>query len=385
MSDFLVAVFVNLSVLSMAAILSFLCTLLFIKVSHRLDFLDYPVGRKNHKKPMPFLGGASIFVSFWAVVFLGILICYLYEPEILGARSVPWIVPAVVYISPKLIGIFIGSLVILVVGMSDDKFAWSPLKKLLGQIIAAGILMSLGLTINLVTSLGVLGYAITFLWILLIMNAFNFIDSLDGHCAGIALISCIMFFWMSQIMSQPLLGLLLATFAGALMGFLPLNFKPAKIFLGDNGSLFIGYMLAAFTLLCKYQSPKTTYATLFIPILIFGVPIYDTMSVVVVRMSRGIAPWTGDRNHFAHRLVKIGMSDKVAVIFSYFIAFTIGHIAVLTTQVEAFGAILIGIIFLSIIGVIAFLEFYASESTRVIDRYADLKKKRKDISESSHS
>jgi UDP-GlcNAc:undecaprenyl-phosphate GlcNAc-1-phosphate transferase len=183
---------------------------------------------------------------------------------------------------------------------------------------------------------------------------------------------------MSQILDQTLLGLFLAAFAGALFGFLPHNFKPAKIFLGDNGSLFIGYMMAAFTLLGRYQIPHGTYATLFIPVLIFCVPIYDTVSVIVVRLSRGINPWEGDRNHFAHRLVKIGMSDKVAVIFSYFIAFTTGHIAVLTTQVNLFGAVLIAIIFISILGVIAFLEYYAAESLRKAERIAELKHRRRD-------
>jgi UDP-GlcNAc:undecaprenyl-phosphate GlcNAc-1-phosphate transferase len=159
------------------------------------------------------------------------------------------------------------------------------------------------------------------------------------------------------------------------LGLLIHNFKPAKIYAGDNGSLFIGYMMAAFTLLGTYRSHSGTYITSFIPILIFGVPIYDTLSVIVVRLARGIPPWRGDRNHFAHRLVKIGMSDKVAVIFSYFIQSTTGLVAVLMTQVTLLGAVLIGFVFVLIIGVVAFLEFYTTEKIRAMEKLMDKKKK----------
>lgn len=364
----------NIGAAALAALVSYLLTFLFIAVSKRMDFLDYPEGRKNHKKPMPFLGGVSIFIAFWSVVFVGILAAN--ALKVWGpVSSLPL---DILRLTPKLIGVFVGSLIILIVGLLDDKFRWSPRRKLAGQVLAAGILMSLGLTINLLEGLGPVGYLITFVWILLIMNAFNFIDSLDGHCTGIALISSIMFFWMAQIMEQPTVSVFLITFCGALIGFFPHNFKPAKIFLGDNGSLFIGYLMASFTLLCRYQAPESNLSVFFIPVLIFGVPIYDTLSVIAVRMVRGTRPWEGDRNHFAHRLVKMGMSDRVAVIFSYFIAFTIGHIAILTTQVELFGAILIGIIFTSIIGVIAFLEFYAAQRIRIADELARRKKRRKE-------
>ena len=362
---------VSIGVCGLAATLSYFLTFLFIQLSRQFDLLDYPAGRKNHKKPTPFLGGLSIFISFWVVVFGGLVAASFVSTTVTHQ---------ILKFSPKLAGIFAGSAIILIVGLLDDKFRWSPLRKLAGQVLAAGILMSLGLTINLIESLGFLGYVGTFLWIILIINAFNFIDSLDGHCTGIALISSIMFFWMTQIMEQQMLALFLITFSGALIGFLPHNFKPAKIFLGDNGSHFIGYMMAAFTLLCRYQAPHSSFAVLFIPVLIFGVPIYDMMSVIIVRLSRGMAPWQGDRNHFAHRLVKIGMSEKVAVIFSYLVAFTIGHVAVLTTQVDLFGVILIGIIFLSIIGVIAFLEFYAAQRIRISDELAKrLHRRREDI------
>lgn len=379
--DWLVSL-MDVAILVSAAALSYFLTFLFIGLAYRLDCLDYPVGRKQHKRPTPFLGGCSIFISFWSVIAAGILGAFFFYKEIRQSQLVYDLLRSVVSVAPRLLSIFFGSLIILVVGLFDDKERWTPVKKLTGQFIAAFILLKMGLTINLLEQLGPLGYLATFLWILMLMNAFNFIDSLDGHCTGIALISVITFFWITQVIDQGMVGLFLIAFAGALVGFFPHNFKPAKIFLGDNGSLFIGYMLAAFTLLCRYQTPHTTYATLFIPVLVFGVPIYDTMSVIIVRLVRRTPPWEGDRNHFAHRLVKMGMSDRVAVIFSYFIAVTIGLVAILTTQVTLFGAVLIGLTFLSIIGVIAFLEYYAAKRTAVAEKLAKkYKRRREDIRE----
>ncbi|OIO39454.1 MAG: hypothetical protein AUJ72_00755 [Candidatus Omnitrophica bacterium CG1_02_46_14] len=365
-------------VLFCALLLSYFLTYFFIKLSQRFNFIDYPTERKDHHRPVPLLGGVSVFCSFWAVVFLGILVAQFPAREIFAGSSVQRLIDGVVSVYGKILGIFAGGLVILIVGLIDDKADLLPIQKFFGQMVAALILMKMGFTISLFVGTGVLGYTVTFVWILLIMNAFNFIDSLDGHCAGIALIASMMFFWITQIIQQPMVAFFLATFMGALLGFLPHNFKPAKIFLGDNGSLFVGYLMAAFTLLCKYQEYKFSYVTIFIPILIFGVPIYDTVSVVVVRTIRGIPFWKGDRNHFAHRLVKMGMSERAAVIFSYLVQATIGLIALLTTQVTAFGSILIGFVFTGIISLIAFLEYYAARRIQIAERLSQEYRRRKD-------
>ena len=240
---------------------SFIFTGFFIRLSQRFNFIDYPTERKNHQQPVPLLGGVAVFCSFWLVVFLGVLAARFPAREIFSSSSAQSLIIGVISMSSKILGIFAGSLVILVVGLIDDRLDLLPLQKFAGQLIAAFILMKIGFTISLFYEMGVLGYCVTFIWILLIMNAFNFIDSLDGHCTGIALISCMMFFWITRIINQPMVGFFLITFIGALLGFLPFNFKPAKIFLGDNGSLFVGYMMAAFTLLCKYQGPRFSYVT----------------------------------------------------------------------------------------------------------------------------
>ncbi len=368
---FWTSLFKNFFIFGYAFVLCSFFSWVGIKLSHSYGFLDHPTDRKRHTKPMPLLGGAAIFVSFWGVVFTGIGAAYFLGR---GIFDVQWpVLTHILSLTPKVMTIFLGSLVIFLTGLIDDKFTLSPLQKLAGQFLAVFILLHSGLTINFIQNLGFWGDVITFIWVLLIINAFNFIDSLDGHCAGVALISALTFFWITQIIDQAMVGFFLITFAGVLAGFLIRNFRPASIFLGDNGSQFIGYMLSAFTLLCHYQGDQLHHITSFIPVLIFGVPIYDTASVIVVRLIRRLAPWKGDRNHFAHRLVKMGMSDRIAVIFSYFISVTLGLVAISTTQVSAFGATLVGLIFMSIIGVIAFLEVYAARRQQVLEKLARFK------------
>lgn len=364
----------HLAVFAAAAGLSWFITPLMERLSSRYGYLDYPGGRKRHSRPMPFLGGVAVFVSFWGVVWIGLWVGRLARRFGVGS----WI-PDSDALLLQIAGIFLGSLVLCVVGLLDDRYQWAPLRKLIGQIFAAGILLGLGLTINLFSAFGHFGYALTLVWVLLIINAFNFIDSVDGHCTGVALISAVSFFWITQILHQPMVGLFLVALCGALLGFLPYNFKPARIFLGDNGSLFIGYVMAAITLLAHYQTPKGTYVGSLVPLLVFGVPIYDTVTVVCVRLRRGQVPWHGDRNHFAHRLVKMGMSERVAVFFSYLTTLTIGFTAILATQVDSpLGAALVLLVFLCILSVIAFLEYYAARRQSLIEQLIKSNRRRSD-------
>ncbi len=362
--------FCQIGVFFLTLFLSLKLTPFFIQLGHERKFLDIPHDRKAHPNPTPYLGGFSIFICYW-VVF-----CVL-------ALSVPFFKSSFQEISlhnfQKMSGVFIGGVFIFIVGFLDDRFDLNPALKLLGQAAAALILMKNGLMVNLLAGFDGIGYIGTFVWILAIMNAFNFIDSVDGHCAGVALVSCLIFYCISAVIYQPVLGFAVLILGGAIGGFLRYNWKPARIFLGDNGSLFLGYMMAAFTLLFSYRSSHFSIVTPFIPIFMFGVPIYDTVSVIIVRIFRGIPPWKGDRNHFAHRLVRLGMSDKVAVMVSYFIAFTLGLVALLSTQINTFfGKVIILFLFISVIGIIALLEYYAAGHIRRMETLAAQKKRRRD-------
>lgn len=361
----------------LAFFVSYLLAPRLIKLANEKKFLDYPEGRKAHPHPMPYLGGAVIFISFWAVIFTGVLLAHLLEGKIYWFQVNLPILSDVEPWLPKIMGVFAGSLIVFVVGLIDDQTQLPPWPKLLGQCAAAFVLLNVGLRVNLVLEWGFIGYWATFFWIVLLMNAFNFIDSVDGHCLGIALISGFIFFAITLLLNQPAVGLLVIVFCGAMAGFMPYNFRPARMFLGDNGSLMIGYMLSVITLLCKYNSSPSSYVTPLIPILMFGVPIYDTLSVVSVRLFRRLPPWKGDRNHFAHRLIKVGMNPKTAVVFSYLTAVTMGLLGLLSTQVKTWlGQFLTLAVFVSIMMIVAFLEYYAMIRIRLIEKRTAEKEKK---------
>ncbi len=350
----------------------------FIGLAFKTNLLDHPAGRKQHKKPTPFFGGVIIFISFWMVTIGAFVFALMMGGHLKDIHQVPYILKDILPWLPRISGVFFGSLLVLVLGLWDDRYDLPPLVKFLGQSAAALLLLLTGLQVNLAFQLGGFGYFITFTWIVLVMNAFNFIDSIDGHCSGIALISTFMFFCLTQLVEQSAVSLFVMAFLGAVFGFFKYNVKPARCFLGDNGSLFIGYMLAVITLLCRYNAQPGTPLSLLIPILMFGVPIYDTLSVVAVRIIRGIPPWKGDRNHFAHRLVRLGMGERNASVFSYFIALTLGFVALLTTQTTTFlGNLLIALIFLSIISIVALLEYYVTVRISVMQQFAQRKHRRK--------
>lgn len=367
-------------------LISRLLTPRFIHLAFQTNLLDHPTGRKQHKKPTPFFGGVVVFISFWTVVFMGFLLAYLLHSYVPGMGAMPPILKDASPWLSKVLGVFFGSALVVVLGIWDDRFNLSPLVKFAGQSLAALILLGIGLQVNLAQELGGFGYIVTFFWVLLLLNAFNFIDSIDGHCAGIALISMVMFFCLTQLVGQSAVSLLVVAFTGALFGFFKFNVKPARCFLGDNGSLFIGYMMSVITLLCRYTSKSQSPLSPMIPILMFGVPIYDTLSVIAVRLFRGIPPWQGDRNHFAHRLVKLGMGEKNAAVFSYFIALTLGLVALLTTQVTTFlGNLLIVFLFISIISIVALLEYYITLRISLMQQLAERKHRRKEDVQSAEN
>lgn len=328
---------------------------------------------------MPVLGGAAVLLSFWLTVALAICVAVIAKTRFPTPSGFVDLINGALLLLPRIYVLFAGSLIIWFVGLVDDRWNLHPFVKLAGQGAACLVLIGAGITISSLSAWGSAGDAITLIWMLLIINAFNFIDSIDGHCAGVAVTSLVVFFLLLQVVQQPLVGILVITLAGAVLGFLPHNFKPAKIFLGDNGSLLIGYMMAAVTLLASYDSQGSPGISQLIPILMFGVPIYDTVSVVVVRILRGTPPWLGDRNHFAHRLKRLGMSDKVAVTFSIFVTLSLGLIAILSTQIHSFlGEALVLLLFMSFIAIIAFLEYYSAARIQITQDLARQNKRRKD-------
>ena len=342
--------------MSLAASLIF--TMISIGIARRFNFLDHPGTIKQHGRPVPYLGGAAIFGAFWIV--LGFVLLLAPRWGGLWGKVLKGLVDDQVSYGGSLGHVFAGGLVILVVGLIDDKRALKPHTKFIGMMAGVAIALAGGTSSGVFGGLGWWGHALDFLWVLTLINSFNFIDSIDGHCGGIALIACLILFTISQIIFQPIIAVVTVILAGAILGFLPFNFSKARTFLGDNGSMFLGYTLAVLSLQATYQAGQPQYITPLFPLFVFGVPIYDLMSVVIVRLYRGVAPWKGDRNHFAHRLIQLGMTRQDAALFSYLVAMTTGLIAILSTQVSSLtGHSCILLIYVFILMVISILEFYA--------------------------
>lgn len=339
---------------------SFFITLILVRFLRekaiRWNFIDHPNERKIHKKPMPLLGGAAIFFGFWLTIGLGLLI----------AKLFPYVIPEdiKIYIQgiwmrlPWLSVIFIGGLIISCIGLWDDKFVMGARQKLFFQFIAALFTVLGGIKAKLFLPAPI-DYLLSIFWILLITNAFNLLDNMDGVSAGIALISCVLLFAAAIIMGNYFIAAMLSVFIGAVFGFLCFNFPPASIFMGDCGSNFIGYIISVITILgTYYKSESPTVFSVIIPLLILAVPIFDLISVICIRIKRKKSIFCADKNHFSHRLVSLGMGVKSTVFFLYLLAFCVGLPSLLLPSLSLTGAI---IVFSQAIGImvsVALLEYY---------------------------
>lgn len=335
---------------------TFLFTNLFRKLAVKWKFIDQPGERKFHKKPIPLMGGVGIFIGFWVTISAGVIVLWFFPYLASGYSQGVWMR------LPWLVSIFIGSLVISGVGLWDDKFVLSAKQKLLFQFAVALFTVSIGIRAKLFLP-SPFSYLISFIWILTITNAFNLLDNMDGVSSGIALICGFLLFLVSILMKNYFISSMLCGFMGALAGFLWFNFPPASIFMGDCGSMFIGYIISIVTILGTYYKPSSpTLFPVVIPLLVLAVPLFDVLSVIFIRILHKKPIFLPDKNHFSHRLVDMGMKIKTAVLFLYLIAFCVGLPSVLLPQLSLSG---VGIVFLQAIGIIiiiAILEYYGKNN-----------------------
>ena len=292
-------------------------------------WLDHPGGRKQHRWPIPRLGGIAFFVSFAVTVLVGIALA----PMLAAVPQVRALVPEIANalaeahrVRPQLLGLLAGALVIFLVGLLDDvlgeKFPVGL--KLFGQSAAALIAVGSGIQVDF-TGVPLLNAAVSFLWILGISNAFNLLDNMDGLAVGVAMSSAFIFFLNALALQEIFLCLILAAFVGALAGFMRQNLHPARIFMGDSGALFIGFMLSSLTILEHYVSPaSSSLFPVLMPPLVLAVPLIDTFSVIVIRLSEGRPIYRGDRCHLSHRLVAAGIPEPQAVKFLLLLTLALG-------------------------------------------------------------
>ena len=302
-----------------AAALSFLTTLPVKRLAVRIGAMDVPKDeRRMHKVPIPRMGGLAIFIGFLVSVLVFI-------PQM----------------DRGFFAILLGAVLIVVLGLLDDKYTLPAKAKLLVQMLAAAVVVFYGdLRIDRLTNpfgsslysywdLGLWAYPITIIWILAITNAVNFIDGLDGLACGVSGISSINLMIIALLVSNGQAAIWMAALTGACIGFLPHNFNPARIFMGDTGSNFLGFMLAVVSIQGLFKA--YTVISFLVPILLLGLPIFDICFAVIRRVAHGQSPMQADRGHFHHRLIDMGFSQRQSVSIAYVLTGILGLSAVLLT------------------------------------------------------
>jgi UDP-GlcNAc:undecaprenyl-phosphate/decaprenyl-phosphate GlcNAc-1-phosphate transferase len=325
---------------------SLIFSLLLTPLSHiigtRLSLIDPPKEGKIHQEIKARSGGIAIFLSFMFVTLsgLGLSFILINHSNLLG-NDVSRLVKNIPSISFKLTGLLAGAVFIFIVGIIDDRFTLRPWTKLICQIISTIPVLLVGIRIQLFLP-SFIGVIFTVAWFILLINAFNFIDNMDGLSSGIAIIVSFVLAIVSWQAQDRFMTAILLTFAGSIMGFWYFNFIKARLFMGDGGSLFIGYMIAALTILCTYYKKGVpTALPVLSPVIILGVPLFDTLSVLYIRFKIGKPLMQGDTNHFSHRLVNLGMTRKQAVIFIYLVTFCVALAAMPLSWLPAIPAMLL--------------------------------------------
>ncbi|MEN6302406.1 MAG: MraY family glycosyltransferase [Armatimonadia bacterium] len=274
-------------------------------LAFKLGAVAQPGGRRIHQKPTAQAGGLAIYIGFWVALLLLV-------------RPLPH----------GVVGVVIGSLVLLVICLIDDIKNLPAVPRLFGQLAVAVIAYYGGVRIEGLTSplsalsggyhyvpLDWLSAPLTILWIMGITNAMNWLDGLDGLVAGVAAMAGLTVMVGAATTGSPFVAIAGGAVAGACLGFLPFNFNPAKIFMGDTGAMFLGYILACISVIGPFKS--TTAIAVLVPLLVLGVPIFDTTTAIARRLREGRSPLSADRGHIHHRLIDSGMSVRQAVLFIY--------------------------------------------------------------------
>ncbi|WP_026477365.1 glycosyltransferase family 4 protein [Alkaliphilus transvaalensis] len=309
-----------------ALIISYLLTPYAIKLAHKIGAIDVPKdNRRVHKVPTPRLGGLAIYIAFMVTTL------------------------SMVPLKSEVVGVLIGATLITIIGILDDRKPISARYKLLGQIVAAAIVIYSGVRIEYFSNplnrglipLGAYSIPMTLFWIVGITNAINLIDGLDGLAAGVSSIASITLAFIAYSNGQAQVALLLLILAGGTLGFLPHNFNPAKIFMGDTGALLIGFVLACVSVEGVIKSATTIAVA--IPVLCLGVPVFDTAFAIARRLVNRRPIMEADKGHLHHKLLDKGLSQRQTVLVLYFISTILGGSAVFisdtNSRVGAYGVL----------------------------------------------
>jgi len=342
-----------LAVFIISLTISLVLTPFITKVGIRYGLLDMPNERKIHKFPVPRIGGIAIFSSFISTL----IIINLFNSSIISLFS----------INHQMLSFLLGGIIVFGIGIYDDIKSLRASVKLFFQILGASIAFSGGLQIDgfdifsTTVSFGLFSYFITVFWFLLFINAVNLADGLDGLAAGIVFFACLVMIILLIIRGEYLVAMITAVLGGATLGFLKYNFNPASIYLGDGGSYFLGYTIAALSIMGSFKSQVS--AVMLLPLVALGVPLFDTLIAPIRRFVYGNKLFRPDSDHIHHRLIKKGLTHYGAVIVIYATTFILCLLALILVNIrdEQAGLILIMLGFCAfiIIQKLGYFEYFA--------------------------
>jgi UDP-GlcNAc:undecaprenyl-phosphate GlcNAc-1-phosphate transferase len=271
----------------------------------QFNIVDRPDGRlKQQAEPVPYFGGLAVYLAF----LVSLALTFEFRQDVLG--------------------LVLGGTLMVMLGLIDDFGVLKPWPKLIGQLIAVLVLIRSGIRIEIAAFPEWLDLLLTVVWMIGIINAINIIDVMDGMAGGVSVVACLWLFVVAVANQDTVVAVMVSALAGSLLGFLRHNFHPASIYLGDAGSLFVGLMLGALAMLGKYTAVNP--AALLAPVLILGVPVFDTLFVMYVRWLRGIPVFLGSPDHFALRLRRWPLSVPQVAVVSYAAALLLGGVGVLS-------------------------------------------------------
>lgn len=292
-----------------AFFITFSLTPLAGKLAMRWNILDHPDRKlKRHEKPIPYLGGLAVYLGFLAAL---VAVKIWQHGMVIGV-----------------VGMLAGSTLIVLLGLIDDKFSLSPGVKFFGQTAAAVILVACNMRIQFIHE-PVAAVALSIFWVVGVTNAMNLIDIMDGLCSGVAAVAAAAFFVVMAVNGRYNDMYIVAALGGAALGFLPYNFPKAKIYLGDTGALLLGFVLAAVAMGGGYS--KTNPLAVLAPILILGVPIFDTLFIMFLRHRRGVSMFRGSPDHVALRMVKLGLTRRQTALTLWAVTALLGAVAYAST------------------------------------------------------
>ena len=281
----------------------------------KTGLIDDPGHRKIHETPIPLSGGLGVLTGLLIPLVVGIL---LFRSFGLSASALTY---GIGRRKTQLVAILAGAIGMVVIGLLDDRFELKARWKFAGQALIATLVAAVGVRITLFVPSPIFSYAITILWILTLTNALNFLDNMNGLCAGIGIIAAWCFAWGAAVEGQYLVTLIALLACGALLGFLPFNFPRATAFLGDAGSHLVGFLLAVLAILPHfYSSRHPNHWAVLRPMVVLAIPLVDLVGVVLWRWKMGKPIYIGDTNHISHRLVRGGCSRTLAVLLIWLAA-----------------------------------------------------------------